>query len=319
MRILLSDVAHRAYGRALTERFPSASFAVMARDGAFTTPIGDARENPVEIAWATHDLFVEGPFRDFFRVSAASPSLRWFQSSGAGVDSPFFVGLIERGVAVTTSDAASIPIAEFVMRSVLQWFQKPQRWEDQRGERSWRHHFFREVANTEWLVVGMGSIGTEVATRARAFGAHIVGVRRHPIGGEPVDAMISPADLLVAATSADVVVVSAPATAETHHLIDKPFLSVMKPNSVIVNIARGSLVDQDALIAALDTGCPELAILDTVEIEPPPRDSVLWTHPRVVLTPHNSFAGDGTTRRNATLFMDNLDRYIAGDPLLNRV
>jgi phosphoglycerate dehydrogenase-like enzyme len=319
VRILLSDVAHRAYGPALTDRFPSASFAVIARDGTFITADGGVTDSPVEIAWATHDLFVEGPFQDFFRVSAASSSLRWFQSSGAGVDSPFFIDLIERGVAVTTSFAASVPIAEFVIRSVLQCFQKPERWEGQRAKRSWRHHFFREAADTEWLVVGMGSIGTEVATRARAFGARIVGVRRHPTGGEPVDAMISPADLLVAATSADVVVVSAPATAETHHLIDKSFLSMMKHNSVFVNIARGSLVDQDALIAALDTGCPELAILDTVAIEPPPRDSVLWTHPRVVLTPHNSFAGDGTAKRNATLFMDNLDRYIAGDPLMNRV
>ncbi|MGE0878739.1 MAG: D-2-hydroxyacid dehydrogenase [Acidimicrobiia bacterium] len=312
MRILLSDIAHAAYGPAIAERFPGATFAVMARDGSITADGG------IDVAWATHDLFVEGPAAEYFAACSSSSTLRWFQSSGAGVDSPFFAALSRRGIQVTISHAASVPIAEFVMRSVLQWYQQPQRWESQRAARSWKHHGFREVEGTSWLVVGLGSIGTEVASRARAFGARVVGVRRSPTGSEPVDAMIAPARLVEASVEADVVVVSAPGGADTRHLIDERFLRRMRDGSLLVNVARGSLVDEAALLAALDRdGGLGGAVLDAVAVEPPPTGSPLWDHPKVMLTPHNSFAGDRTIHRNAALFMENLDRFSDGRALLN--
>lgn len=317
MHILLSDVAHRAFADAVVACAPKAHFSVMARDGSVHA--SRASSEPIEIAWATHDLFVEGPSRAFFAASASSPGLRWFQSSGAGVDSPFFVGLMERGIKVTISHVASVSIAEFVMRSVLQWFQKPELWEAERAERRWGHHFFREVIGTTWLVIGVGSIGTEVALRARSFGATVIGVRRHRTGSEPVDQMVTPARLLEVVPPADVVVVSAPATAQTANLVNEEFLEAMRARSVLVNIARGSLVDEAALLRALDRGRPEVAICDAVSVEPPPSDSPLWTHPRVVLTPHNSFAGEGTNARNGVLFLENLARYIGGRPLLHQV
>ncbi len=129
--------------------------------------------------------------------------------------------------------------------------------------------------------------------------------------------MVAPSDVPGVVGRCDVVVVAAPATSETHHLVDAAFLAAMKPRSVLVNVARGSLVDQDALLAALERGRPETAVLDAVTPEPPPADSPLWDHPRVVLTPHNSFAGDGCNHRNYELFLENLRRYLAGAPLLN--
>jgi phosphoglycerate dehydrogenase-like enzyme len=175
----------------------------------------------------------------------------------------------------------------------------------------------REVHGTTWLVFGLGAIGTEVAIRARAFGARTIGCRRSPTGSEPVDEMVSPDRVLDRVGAADVVVVAAPATPQTRHVVGEAFLSRMRPRSILVNVARGSLVDEAALLAALALGRPETAVLDAVASEPPPLDSPLWDHPNVVLTPHNAFAGEGNDQRNIDLFLGNLRRYVEGAPLVN--
>ena len=172
---------------------------------------------------------------------------------------------------------------------------------------------------TTWLVVGLGAIGTAVATRAAVFGARVVGVRRHPTGEEPVDALLAPTDPLDAVPTADVVVLAAPATAATERLVDARFLAAMRPGSVLVNVARGSLVDEAALLAALDRGVPKAAILDVFATEPLPADSPFWEHPRVVATPHSSSGGAGRHDRAAALFVENLGRYRRGEPLLHEV
>jgi phosphoglycerate dehydrogenase-like enzyme len=175
----------------------------------------------------------------------------------------------------------------------------------------------REVHGTTWLIFGLGAIGTEVAIRARAFGARTIGCRRFPTGSEPVDEMVSPDHILEHVGTADVVVVAAPATPQTRHVIGEAFLSRMTARSILVNVARGSLVDEAALLTALANGAPETAVLDAVAAEPPPPDSPLWDHPGVVLTPHNAFAGEGNDQRNIDLFLGNLRRYVDGEPLVN--
>lgn len=119
--------------------------------------------------------------------------------------------------------------------------------------------------------------------------------------------------------TADVVVLAAPATAETADLVDAGFLAMMKPGSLLVNVARGSLVDDDALIAALDSGHLTAAILDVFRDEPLPADHPFWSHPSIRITPHNAAGGTGRLRRQADLFRENLDRYITRRPLRNDV
>ena len=320
MRILVTEQTYEQYADLARAVVDDPVFVLFADDGSMRTETGDpvtAGSEDVEVVWATHDLFVGRSYLLFFELLSTSPTIRWFQSPGAGTDGAFFSGLLQRGVRLSTSHVTSIPIAEFVLRSVLDVYQRPDTWVAVRARHAWDHHVMREVHGTTWLVVGLGAIGSDVALRARAFGARVIGCRRHPTGDEPVDEMIGPSEVQGRVADADVVVIAAPATPESYHLVDAALLAAMKPRSVLVNVARGSLVDEDALLAALETGRPEVAILDAVATEPPPDDSPLWDHPRIVLTPHNSFAGDGCDRRNVELFVENLRRYVAGAELIN--
>ena len=317
MRVLLTATAHERFG----DRLPAhVDPAVMRSDGTLAdgTPWEEAG---VEVAWPTADLFdPDSPLRPFFAFLLQSPTLRWIQSPAAGVDAPVFAQLVRKGIRLTTSHVTDIPISEYVLRAVLDHYQQPARWQASSAERAWRRHDFREVHGTTWLVVGLGSIGSATAVRARAFGATVVGVRRRPTGDEPVDRMVTPDQVPTVLGEADVVVLAAPASPETRHLVDDAFLAAMKPASLLVNIARGALVDEAALVAALDRGTTlEAAVLDVTATEPLPADSPLWDHPAITITPHDAAGGLGRYARAADLFLENLRRYEAGEPLLHEV
>jgi phosphoglycerate dehydrogenase-like enzyme len=271
-----------------------------------------------EVAWATGDLFFRGGAGPWFELLVGLESLRWFQSPAAGYLA-LYDRLFERDVRVTGAHVNAIPIAEYVLQAVLAQFQRAGDWAEARRAREWRPHEFREVSGTTWLVVGVGAIGSAVAERARALGAHVLGHRRSPTGREPVHRMLRRDELLGALPRCDVVVLAAPATPETAGLVDTRFLTAMAPESVLVNVARGALVDEAALLAALDRGRPEAAILDVFATEPLPANSPFWDHPRVVLTPHTSAGGLGRHARAADLFVENLDRYRNRRPLLHEV
>ena len=317
MRILLTATAHERFGG----RFPpEAEPVLMQADGTLAGGV-TWEDAAVEVAWPTADLFEPGsPIRPFFAFLLQSTTLRWIQSSAAGVDAPVFARLVRQGIRLTTSHVTDIPISEYVLRAVLDHYQRPEEWARSSAERAWRRHDFREVHGTTWLIVGLGSIGAATAVRARAFGATVIGVRRSPTGSEPVDRMIRPADVVDHLGEADVVVLAAPATADTRHLVDDRFLAAMKPASLLVNIARGALVDEEALLRALDAGATiEAAVLDVTATEPLPADSPLWDHPAITITPHDAAGGTGRFERAADLFFENLRRYGGGEPLLHEV
>lgn len=316
MRILLTDEAFRRWGDRLAAVAPDAEWLVMGGDGTLTVggePV-DPHDAAPDVAWATSDIYQSGILRRFFGMVRHAGSMRWFQSAAAGTDHPIYAEIVARGVRLTNSHVTAEPIAEYVLRAVLDVFQEAGRWRDAQAARRWEVHDFREVHGSSWLVIGYGHIGSAIGERAGAFGAEVVGVRRTP-GPHTV----TPARIPEVLPAADVVVLAAPATDETARLVDAGFLAAMKERSVLVNIARGALVDEDALIAALDRGVPEAAILDVTDTEPLPEDSPLWTHPRVVLTPHSSALGHGRFDRAAGTFIDNLGRYLRGEPLLNEI
>lgn len=279
----------------------------------FVDVVRDADTSSVEAAWLSADLWHRGTMGVFFGGLRRAPGLRWVHTSSAGTDGAGFDDLLARGVLLTTSHVNAVPIAEYVLAMVLRHYQHPDEWDAARRERAWVHHDFREVLGTTWLVVGLGAIGSEVATRVRAFGGRVVGVRRTPRGDEPVDAVVTPDALLDVVGDADVVVLSRPASPGAPPVVDGAFLARMRAGSMLVNVARGSLVDDAALLAALDRGVPEHAILDVFPVEPLPGDSPYWTHPRVTVTPHSANGGVGRYRRAAELFASNLDRFVRGE------
>lgn len=290
---------------------------VMHDDGALTRegrPLDLADAAP-EIAFASSDVYAGGPTRAFMIAMLKSTTVRWMQSGAAGYDDPIFARLAAKGIRLTNTDASRIAIAEYVMAAALDAFQRGPERRALQAESTWRRLAFREISGSTWLVIGFGGIGTEVARRATAFGARVIGVRRTPRGDEPADETIRPGDVPSALPRADVVVLSAPASDETRHLVDRDFLAAMKPGAVLINVARGALVDEAALLESLERGVPETAVLDVFETEPLPGDSPLWRHPRVRATAHGAGRTEATTARGDDIFLENLGRWFSGAPL----
>ena len=306
---------HRSQFDALDNEGHGLQWLRLADDGKLHGP-SDAHP---EVAWLSSDLFFGGILNRFFEIVEGAPDFRWLQSAAAGVDLDPYERLLNRGARLCNAHLTAIPIAEFVLRAVLDVFQDAERWRMAQADGRWEHHNFRELWRSRWLIIGLGAIGAETAHRARAFEAHVTGVRRHPTGDEPVDAMISPAEIPDALPEADVVVLAAPATPETENLVNDGFLSAMKPGAVLVNVARGKLVDDEALLRAMDGDRLDAAILDVFNAEPLDPSHPYWSHPKVVLTPHSSGGGIGRWDRGAELFCDNLRRLLAGEPLVNEV
>jgi len=317
MRLLTYEPSFRRLEAATAGLSPAVEFVLMDDRGALTlngaaVSIEDA---DVEAAWANGDVWQGSVARDFAIAILKSSGLKWLQSGAAGFDHPIFGQLVRRGVRLTTSHGQAVGMADYVLWGVLDHFQRGAERRAAQGEADWRRVRFRELDGSRWLVIGFGAIGQGVGRRARAFGAHVTGVRRNPAAHPDADAIAPEADIARLLPTADVVVLSVPLTPETRHLVDAAFLARMSPRSVLVNVGRGGLVDEAALLAALDAGAPEHAVLDVFETEPLPKDSPFWAHPRVTLTPHASGITEGQAARNDAIFLENLRRYLAGQPL----
>ena len=313
VRVLVYERSFQRLQSQLTV-LPGAQYVRLQDDGSMKLDGATLEGDPaIESAWFSHDLMRGGPLREFMVACLKSPSLKWLQSSAAGFDHEVFARLAAKGVQLSTSHATAIAIAEFVLGSVLDAFQPNAQRRTHQAEQRWQRVGFRELYGGTWLVVGMGHIGSEVAVRARAFGARVIGVRRTPRGDEPVDHMIALPQLKQALPTADVVVLAAPANADSEKIAGQEFFAQMKARSVLINVGRGNAVDEVALIAALDRGVPDLAILDVFATEPLPPDSPLWVHPRVRVNPHASAESDGVQARNDLVFLENLPRVLRGE------
>jgi phosphoglycerate dehydrogenase-like enzyme len=255
-------------------------------------------------------------------LMSLAPRLRWLQGIGAGVDQFAIAGVTRDQVFVTNASGVSAgSMAEFVIGRLLQiWKRFPEAEVHQR-----RHEYVRtygrSFAGSVIGIVGLGNIGSAVARRARAMGVRVLGLKRSVSGGdhEDVDGVFGPSQLHEMLAGCDAVVVTAPATPETHHLIDRAALAAMKPGAVLVNVARGSLVDESALIEALASGHLSAAALDVFEQEPLPADSPIWDIPNLWVSAHSSVSVDRYIDDVFDLFEDNLRRYVSGEPLRNTV
>jgi phosphoglycerate dehydrogenase-like enzyme len=252
-----------------------------------------------------------------------APRLRWIQGVGAGVEQFAKAGVPREGVLVTSaSGLGSASTAEFVIGRLLQVWKRFREADRHQEAHEYVQTYGRTLAGSTLGVVGLGSIGRAVAERARALGLRVLGLRRSAAVGAdpgPADELLGPERLHELLARSDAVVVAAPETPETFHLIDAAALGAMRPGSVLVNVARGSLVDQTALVAALTTGHLAAAALDVFEQEPLPPESPLWDLPNVYVSAHSSVSVDRYLDDVFELFVENAARYLRGEALRNQV
>ncbi|MCP3939056.1 MAG: NAD(P)-binding domain-containing protein [Actinomycetia bacterium] len=302
---------HR-FGPRLTEDLPDTDWLVVDTDVmTLITADGDVSEvdrdeaSPT-VAWMCFDVFASPTMRPHFGLASHADSIELVHTSYAGLDGEYWARLKNKGVEVTSAHLAGVAISEFVMLRVLEWFHRDTLRREKQAGHEWHRADFREVHGSHWMIVGMGDIGSEIAVKARAFGATVTGVRRTPRGDEPVEQMVTPDHIHAAAADADVVVLAVPSTPDTDNMVDADLLAAFAQGSLLVNIGRGSLVDEDALRDSLDSGHIEGAILDVMRTEPLPADHWMWDHPSVWVSPHNSAAGHGRFERSYAHFIDTM-------------
>ncbi len=256
-------------------------------------------------------------------VLALAPRLRLIQTVGAGVGQFDDRALWARDVRLTTAAGVGAPpIAEFVMARVLQVWKHLRTLEDLQLRQDWQFTPGRLLSGRTMGIVGFGAIGHAVAQRARAFGMRVIATRRHYTPGQldpDADQLFGPDGLAVLLAESDVLVLAAPETPETENLIGAAELAAMKADSVLCNVGRGSLLDEDALVAALRAARLGAAILDVARVEPLPAGHPFWTERNVYLSPHSAASQDGYFDRLAELFAANVVRYARGDALINSV
>lgn len=248
-----------------------------------------------------------------------APRLAWLQSFSAGVDHPFFGMIHERGCRLTTgSGTAATPIAETALMYMLALSRNLPDWLDAQRNREWRPREIGELAGSSLLVLGMGPIGRRVAELGLAFKMRVEALRRTPSGDEPCPTHPM-SQLRDALGRADWVVVALPLTDDTRGLLDAERLGWLRPGARLINVGRGEIVNELALVDALRSGRLAGAGLDVFAVEPLPVDSPLWQMPNVIVTPHSSGTSPQSGEREERLFLDNLARFVAGRDLLNEV
>jgi phosphoglycerate dehydrogenase-like enzyme len=253
------------------------------------------------------------------RLTAA----RWIHSVAAGVDHVLFPALIESDVVLTNGRGAfKRSLAEFAIASALYFAKDLPRLERQRRARAWQVYDMQELHGTTLGIVGYGEIGRATAALARAFGMRILALRRHAqrgAGDGLVDELLPRQHLAELLARSDYVLVAAPLTPETRGLVDAAALAAMKPTAVLINVGRGPVVVEEALLSALRERRIRGAALDVFETEPLPAEHPLWDLENVLLSPHTADHVSGWLEGAVDVFVQNVERYRCGEPLANVV
>lgn len=255
------------------------------------------------------------------RIPANSPNLRWIQGTSAGIGGLLErTGLIDAPIVFTTAAGVhGVPLAEFALFGLL-YFAKsaPElaRWQSQRR---WQRHTTTQLRGTSAVLVGLGGVGREIAKLLASAGVRVIGVGR-PGRGYQVPGVASYADdtrLADVLPGADALILACPLTERTNRLIGPAELGLLRPGAVVVNLSRGQVLDEAALIEHLASGHLRGACLDVFEAEPLPESSPLWAMPNVLISPHSASTVAAENRLLTDLFIDNLCRWLAGEPLRN--
>jgi phosphoglycerate dehydrogenase-like enzyme len=310
--ILLSNHVLDAAGPALHEAAGDLCLIVL-HPGAI-----DGDSAGAEIAYFSGDLY-PARVREFVLALAKAESLRWLHVFSAGVDHPWFQQLLARGIRITTSSGASaVPIAQTVALYLLALSRDLRRWTEAQQRSAWEPHDVVDLQEQSLAILGMGPIGREVARLGAALRMRVLGMTRTPKGDEPCETWpLSRLHELL--PLADWLVLALPLGPQTRGLLSAAAIARMKPGARLLNVGRGELVDEPALVKALQSGALAGAALDVFAVEPLPAESPLWALPNVIVTPHASGSTPANQPRANGIFVENLRRWRKGERLVNEV
>ncbi|WP_217183291.1 D-2-hydroxyacid dehydrogenase [Streptomyces sp. AC495_CC817] len=255
------------------------------------------------------------------RTVAANPGLRWVMTTAAGGGSQVAAAGLDRAdldriVFTTSAGVHGGPLAEFAVFGVMAGAKGLPRLLQDQSDRVWPDRWeMRQLDEMTVLVVGLGGIGAECARRFHALGARVWGTTRSGEQVEGVDRLVPMDALVEAAGRVDAIVVTLPGTAHTHHIIGADVLAAVRPGTILASVGRGTVIDEAALLPALDDGRIAFAALDVFEVEPLDPGSPLWSHPRVLVSPHTAALSSKEEERIARRFAENAARLLDGLPL----
>ena len=283
------------------------------------------RTNDQETEWqqllAQADILFDFDHSHRTDLPDLAPKLKWVQATSAGIGQ--FVrrmGYADKTnwIFTTASGTHARPLAEFALMAMLMFAKNHQYLASEKQAHHWARYCATELAHKTVAIIGLGNIGREVARLAKAFDMRVIGNRRNPaIPVDHVDELYGAEDLSPLLTAANFLVLATPHTPETEGIIGSNEIDQLPAGSVIINIARGVVVDERAMIAALQSGHLGGAALDVFEVEPLPAESPLWDMLNVIISPHSASTAETENAKITRIFCDNLKNYLSGQPLIN--
>jgi phosphoglycerate dehydrogenase-like enzyme len=255
------------------------------------------------------------------KLSTAAPRLRWIQTTSAGIGE--FVQrhkLLQSSILFTTAAGVHAkPLAEFALLGLLYFWRDVPRLLRVQKAHKWERYANRDLAGRRALIIGLGGVGRELARAFAALGLEVWGTKRSADSIAPggVAKIIAHNDILGVLPTVDALVLACPLTPATRHMIGAQQLAALSPSTILVNVGRGGLIDEPALIDALRNGRLAGAALDVFETEPLPEENPLWDLPNVLVSPHSASTVDSENGRIVDIFVENLGRFLAGQKLIN--
>jgi phosphoglycerate dehydrogenase-like enzyme len=270
---------------------------------------------------AKADILFDFDLIDPANMPRNAPKLRWVQATSSGIGEFLKkTGLDKSGIVFTTAAGVHArPLAEFAMLGMLYFYRDVPFLNRRKQAKHWERYTARGLVGSRVLIIGLGEVGRAIARDAAFFGMDVWGMRRSE-GPPPegVSRIITKSELREALPHADVLVLACPLTAETQGLIDRAAIAALKPGVVLVNVARGAVIDEEALADALQSGHISGAALDPFTVEPLPKESRLWELPNVIVSPHSASTVAAENGLIVDIFLDNLDRFLSGRPMRNK-
>jgi phosphoglycerate dehydrogenase-like enzyme len=298
---------------------PQPTYAGQHHGQAFArSPEGEARWR---VMLARAEVLFDFDFTHLEQLPALAPRVRWIQATSAGIGELLArTGLDDTPILFTTAAGVHAgALAEFCVMAMLVFVKELTRLKADQAARRWERYCARELRGMTLGIIGLGHVGREVARLGHALGMHVIGTKRTIAGqGVPhVDRVLPPDASGEVIRESDVLVLIVPQTSQTRRLLGERELRSMKRGSILINIARGAIVDERALVSVLREGHLGGAALDVFEREPLPADSPLWELPNVIVSPHSASTVPAENARLTDLFCENLRRYLDRKPLIN--